>query len=275
VAPSRRLAQVRGQLSRFELRRRVRLLRRLSKRDLLLGRRVVRLNGALLEIPPERGWAYADGTYWEKDVLPYLKRAAATVEDAVFYDVGANCGHYTVALAPSVGTVFAFEPVEKTFAVLQRNVKRNNLSNVELLRLALGDETGKTTFYLYGSSGLSSSIKGPVSAESEEQVCIAKLDALFEAGRLPPPDVIKIDTEGGELFVLRGARTLLKKALPILLLEFHAVQAQIAGYDLGDIRRELGALAYTLFDLDGYPTPLAADEALKGRVLALPPGRNL
>jgi FkbM family methyltransferase len=269
---------------RLELRRRLRLFRHLSKRDLVRGRRVLRLEGAVLEVPAERVWAYSDGTYWEKDVLPWLQRAATAIERPVFYDIGANCGHYTVALAPAVRAVFAFEPIQATYAVLARNIARNRLTNVTPLRIALGDSNGETTFFVYSSSGRSSAIPEASAPERRERVQVATLDRLLEQGKLEPPDLIKIDTEGSELSVLRGAAGILSAFSPILMLEFHPEKAREAGYGFEDLGHELERYSYSVFtlsDLSGGRSPsrdldpTGSGPNQVGNVLALPPGRSL
>jgi FkbM family methyltransferase len=275
----RRLPQALG-----EIRLRIRIFWHASKRDLIRGRRVFRLDGAALEVPAERAWAYADGAYYEKNVLHWLRRAAAAIERPVFYDVGANCGQYAVALASAARSVYAFEPIGAIYAVLERNIARNGLANVTPLPLALGAERGRATFFLYSSSGLSGAIERDERPEGEEEVEVATVDGLLEAGELLPPDIVKIDTEGTELFVLQGARNTIREFAPILVLEFDPEKAQAAGYSLAELRAELAGCSYEVFGLsdpftgDARDTrlhPLEGDPEQIANLIAIPPGRVL
>jgi FkbM family methyltransferase len=244
------------------------------------------MNGSVLEIPAERAWAYADGAYYEKNVMHWLRVVATAIERPVFYDIGANCGQYAVFLASTADRVFAFEPIQSTYAVLERNIVRNGLANVTPLRLALGDAKGKAPFFLYSSSGLSSAIPPPpgVFAEAQEEVEVATLDELLDDGKVLPPDLMKIDVEGSELFVLRGARRTIGEFSPILVLEFDPEKARAAGYSLAEIQAELSRSSYLVFGLsdpfkgDAGDTRLhSLDEGLEqaGNLIALPPGRLL
>jgi FkbM family methyltransferase len=223
-----------------------------------------------LEIPRERWWAYADGTYWEKDVLPALEGALATLGDQViFWDVGANCGHYVVALAPRVRSVYAFEPIRSTFEVLERNIVRNDLSNVDPLRVALGESEGPAIFNLFESSGKSSAFAAS-GVQGQEEVVVRTVDGLVDDGVVLPPGLIKIDTEGGELSVLRGARRVLNDLSPIVVLEFHREESAIAGYSLGDLVRELSASSYSVSTLPDGNDPMKSGAYYSGALLATP-----
>jgi len=267
-----------------EIRRRLRIYRHASKRELIRGRRVFRLNGSSLEVPAERAWAYADGTYYEKNVLHWLRRAAAAIEAPVFYDVGANCGQYTVTLASAAKSVYAFEPIQATYAVLERNIARNGLTNVTPFRLALGDAGGRATFFLYSSSGLNSAVPRRERPTGKEEVEVVTVDELLDEKQVQPPDLVKIDTEGSELFVLQGARRMIRAFSPVVFLEFDPEKTCAAGYSFADIQDELSRYSYSIFGLSDPFTGDPQDTTLHrldgasehpGNLVAIPPGRVL
>lgn len=140
-----------------------------------------------------------------------------------FIDVGANVGLYTCSLARHVGPegqCFAFEPFPGNYSALQRNIKLNRLTNVHVQQIALSSEVGWVT--LYGPPGPSSETSGAIGSKlSEQYVEVAKvpcqaLDSLDVGSRV---DALKIDVEGNELSVLHGAKQLLARHRPALLIE--------------------------------------------------------
>ena len=264
--------------------REVQRLRNVSKRDLLRGRRAVWVEGSVMELPDERAWAFADGTYYEKNVEYWFRQALHVKFRPVVFDIGANCGYYTLIAAAHAAAVYAFEPATSTHEVLLRNVARNKLDNVKSVRIAVGAEPGELPLTLYSSSGNNSLAVGPetlndLDVQGFETVPVETLDRLLELGETRAPDVIKIDTEGGELGVLRGARRLLDSHRPLLIFEYSEEKARAAGYTLELIQAELEPHGYSLF---GLSDPMADDRAdidlhpltvrsIIGNLVAIPP----
>jgi FkbM family methyltransferase len=259
----------------------VRLFSRLSKRDLVHGRRAFKVNGSIMRLPADMASTFVDGTYYEKNVLHWFTVLLSRLPDCVVFDIGANYGYYTLTAAAKARAVFAFEPVSSTFSVLKENVERNELDNVTLLQLALGESNGEATITLYSSSGNNSVVSrrlDHLEVLGTEQVEVAPLDALMQDGRVLGPHLIKIDTEGGELSVLRGARQLLAEANPIVLLEHDPNIAAAAGYSLTDLLDEFLRHSYDVFrlrdaalyphDFSLYPAATGEDET--GTLVAFP-----
>jgi FkbM family methyltransferase len=131
-------------------------------------------------------------------------------------DVGANIGVYTrelSRLAGPTGKVKAFEPVPETFAALSKSVRRLGLSNVEVFNLAISDHHGKVSMSVpMREDGVPNLYRAEV-CEGNTVACVP-LDSMIE-----PVDFVKIDVEGHEFEVLRGAAELLRRHRPILLVE--------------------------------------------------------
>jgi FkbM family methyltransferase len=138
----------------------------------------------------------------------------------VFVDVGANVGLYT-CLARSAGkTVLAIEPLQSNLDYLYANLRANGFDDVEVFPVGLSDRPGLST--LYGMATGASLIRGWAGAPStlNRTVPLSTLDLLlgerFRDRRL----LIKVDVEGAELGVLRGAtRTLARVPSPVWLVE--------------------------------------------------------
>lgn len=150
-----------------------------------------------------------------KSILNTLKK------DYVFYDIGANSGWYT-ALASQVSdlaTIHSFEPLEeyidciKGTVSLNKATERNHIHN-----FALSDTNGKTKIRLAGSG--SSLEKDFLSIDrGQREIEIRTLDSFAKETNMLNPDFIKIDVEGHEFKVLKGAEEILEKSKPILFIE--------------------------------------------------------
>ncbi len=147
---------------------------------------------------------------------------AAIREGDCVWDVGANVGLYTKAFSEIVGArgnVFAFEPSPLNFAKLSASV--SSLQNVHRIPVALGSVKGALGFS-QGDDALGATSRIVESTRTAIKVDIATGDGLVEAGDADPPQVVKIDTEGYELDVIRGMRNLLASpTLRTFCIEIH------------------------------------------------------
>jgi len=174
---------------------------------------------------------------------------AALAEDAsVVFDVGANVGWYTVniarQIAPRGGRVYAFEPIPRTHATLEKNVALNKLNAaVSLSRLGLGDTPGETTFYVPAATGsVAASQRQLFENEANEKVTarIVRLDDVVAELGVKRLDLIKCDIEGGELLMLRGGGDTIRRFRPMLFLELLRKWSKAYGYHPDDV---IGLLA--------------------------------
>ena len=127
-------------------------------------------------------------------------------------DVGANIGVYTILAAEKVGKngkVIAIEPEPENYQQLLKNIRLNNFQNVIPVNIALSDHNGLEKLYISHWAGLHSLVsqKGKVSSI---EVSTKTVDKLLEELDLKKVDIIKIDTEGAEIPILKGAEKTLK-----------------------------------------------------------------
>jgi FkbM family methyltransferase len=169
--------------------------------------RVINGSDAIRLLPHYRGITEV----YEPDVWRHLMQCVRPGD--VVADVGAYVGLYTLALAQRVGPggkVIAFEPDPDSFDGLSRHVALNGLTgNVELCRAIVGCEDGVAAFAAGRGSESCMAAADGVYAE-RLMVRVVRLDSFLRDGRL---DVLKIDVEGYEELVLRGARLLLSDPL--------------------------------------------------------------
>jgi len=130
----------------------------------------------------------------------------------VIVDVGAHVGTFTLLASKIVGEkgkVIAIEPEPKNYKQLIENIKLNNFLNVNPLNIALGDYNGFGKLYISYSPQCHSLLFKEDKISSIE-VLLKTLDNLLEELNLKKIDVIKIDVEGAEILVLKGAEKTLK-----------------------------------------------------------------
>jgi len=174
----------------------------------------------------------------------------------VFFDVGANLGLFTLTAAQRVGPtgrVYAFEPSLREAQYLRRNLELNQLTNVTIVTQAVSDQCGTARFAIAADGGNNSLMKNDHPQQQIQQwqeVEVTTLDTFIATHTVPRVDVMKIDVEGGEVNVLRGAAHLLNGSQPpTILCEFCDVTAagfNSSGYALYDTFVSFG---YQLFAL--------------------------
>lgn len=134
----------------------------------------------------------------------------------IAFDIGANVGMYSLLLSATADTVVAFEPFARNIRYLVKTLAVNDVHNVLIVPCAVADRPGLRAFepgdncamgHLCGSGG-------------QVVACITCDDFSREFGLVP--DLIKIDVEGAEELVLRGAREMLSRHRPVILLSFHS-----------------------------------------------------
>jgi FkbM family methyltransferase len=139
-------------------------------------------------------------------------------KEDLFVDIGANVGSYTILACASVGARgYCIEPVSSTYQRLMDNIRLNNLSgNVECLNIGIGDKEGFARF----TSNRNCTNHVLNEGESENDEITVRMDTLDSVLKNKSPFVIKIDVEGYEKQVLKGAqRVLSNDSLQSLIIE--------------------------------------------------------
>jgi FkbM family methyltransferase len=185
------------------------------------------------------------GTY---EVARLCALANAVTNGNVVYDIGANVGIYTLVASLRVGPrgkVYAFEPLERNLIYLRRHLTLNNVQNCVILETAVCNEVGTRPF----SSAAWDSSMGRLSPDGEISIPSTTLDScIYGEKGLHRPDIIKIDVEGAEFEVLRGASRALTEFHPTIFLEIHGAQLH------ADCRAFLLAKGYCVEEGDGNLT---------------------
>ncbi len=226
---------------------RYQFFQRIQHTDLVLKRKI-RHSGIVL--PLNLGewiqyWMFMEGAY-EKRLVDFLK---PHVTGKVFFDVGANVGSYTLALSKAAARVYSFEASSSNAAVLGNFVKISKLNTIEVVNKAVSNHSGKT-ISLYSSPDTGgNNTQFYDFGKGCETVSTITLDQFAADNNIDHVDVIKIDIEGSELAAFQGAHDLLSRNHPVLLIEFHAVVAKQAGWELAELYNLLKSYGYNAYEL--------------------------
>lgn len=190
----------------------------LFERKVLIGNRKLQWLYESLHRFSLRGMNYDQaGTITESGelyVIGHLAKKLNKNNSFVFFDVGANRGDYSKALINKFrgSKVYSFEPLPSTFGMLKKETQ--SFENIYCINKALGAQEGRRKIYSDGAgSGLSSFFPLESQAENKshmEEVCITTLDSFCSANEIRQIDFLKIDVEGFEFEVLKGAETMIK-----------------------------------------------------------------
>jgi FkbM family methyltransferase len=186
---------------------------------------------------------FAFREYYEPE-LGYLEKILS--RGKVFVDVGANFGVYTLVASKLVGPtgkVIAFEPAAQSFAILWQNIELNHASNVRAFQVAVAQSKSRSWLF-HGWDPVGNSLgKDPLRSNEGEEVQTEALDQLLEDNDIGRVDAIKIDVEGAEELVLRGAIRCLTTHRPIVIFEFNpgcAAWLQLSPCGARDLLDDLG-----------------------------------
>ena len=152
-------------------------------------------------------------------------------EKQILWDIGSNVGAYSLVAATMGYKVLSFEPAYQNYFKLHENISLNKLDEqIEAFCISFGDKLQTGNFNIFETSFGTS--KGNYNADnyyqlnlekiSQKKTLVFSIDSFIKIFNLPEPSLIKIDVDGGEFEVLKGAATLLEhgKNLKSLLVEF-------------------------------------------------------
>jgi FkbM family methyltransferase len=213
--------------------------------------------------------------YWLGTYEPDLQEAAHRLiqPGMVVYDIGANIGYISLMaarLAKENGHVYSFEALPGNVDRLKANIDLNNLGGqITAIHAAVTDHTGEAVFLAHESGAMGKALG---SAGREEHYAaelrvpaLAMDDVVFEQGN-PPPQLIKMDIEGGEGMALRGMEKILGKIRPIFMIELHGQKAA------QQVWESLTCAGYRIHRMQGSMPEVTALEDLdwKAYIIAIP-----
>lgn len=192
--------------------------------------------------------------YWRgaHDWAPIFVLEKYLKKGDTFIDVGANQGEYSLWAARKVGTngkVISFEPMPQLFGQLTENIRLNEPFQQTILpvKLGLSDEKGEVPLYASEDSNEGTNTIYTTDKFSIElgKIQLDTLDEQVKKLKIGQVDFLKIDVEGAELQVLKGAINTLKDHRPLLLLEINKDACIAGGYLPEDILELLKPYNYS------------------------------
>ena len=201
---------------------------------------------------------------------PYEPAGTALFEEVVdpgmtVVDVGANLGVYTVLGARATGPtgrVVSFEPDPATCALLGDTVALNGFGNVDVVAKAVAADEGRATFYRFeGHSGIGSLCKPNARGGTETiDVETTTLDGELDRLGVEHVDVVKLDVQGAEIEVLRGAASVLARDHPRLFVEFWPHAFENMGVDPWELPTLIRDAGYSIRTVDAPEREIADAE---------------
>ena len=211
---------------------------------------VVRRGRTLWDLPSLENDA-ASSVFYDLAYDPETVHAIDAVlrEGDYAVDIGANIGIFATYMARRVGPagkVFAFEPSPIHFPSLARNAILQSLHNLHVFNLAVADAEGERLHYTTASSG---SLISDFQEDGHECIAVNRvksmpLDRVISEANAARVRLVKVDVDGNEREVLRGARTFLAHGHPFLLLEVADGIQRLSGSSARALLEDVAELGY-------------------------------
>jgi FkbM family methyltransferase len=193
------------------------------------------------------------GKIYEPETSHLLVRFLSKEEKPCFIDIGANIGLLSLYVLRHVPDtkIYAFEPGPHQSSLFAKTIARNNLhKKIELNTIAVSNEKKEVDFFVHDTqhvSGDGFKDTGRAGGTKTIKVSTMPLDSWWAENNYPKVTLLKIDTEGAELLILKGAITLIKKIKPVIILEISELNLTSYPYNSGDVLNILEELEYTIY----------------------------
>ena len=209
--------------------------------------------------------------YYEKEtndlLFQYIKTGHVVVE------AGANNGTETLLISRIIGEkgkVFAFEPIQHIYDTLILNLKLNHCNNVIAEALALGESNESVFFNVLSQDYCNQGMSGKYdekSADEKVEVKQVTLDAWISQTPISRLDFIKMDIQGAEINLLRGAQKTIKKFRPVIFTE-----ATSDFLSIHSLYEEISKYEYDVFNIqtNGILSLMLKETIVEGNWLAKP-----
>lgn len=207
---------------------------------------LIRVGGILATVRPKTFDLVAILGLHEPNTLSWFNPS----EGDTVIDIGAHIGLYTLIAAQRARLVVSMEPEPSNFSLLQRNILLNRFGNVIALKLAASDEVASRSLFsrVGENTGTYSLQKDWASWEHRQQVSspvsveCTTLDHVVSANGIASVDWLKVDVEGNEIQVLRGAKETLRMTSNLII--------EVASENARECMALLGEAGFRLVDTD-------------------------
>lgn len=181
---------------------------------------------------------FFNGTEYDNwDIMKFIDKILMPSDR--FIDIGANVGIMTLLAASKVGvngTIISIEPLSENVAKLKENITLNNIKNIDILQIGLSDVAGEFYFTKEDVGSHMTDIED----SNTEVIKVLQLDTVLQ-NQTEAYNVTKIDVEGMELLVLKGAEESIRKnIMPLIIIEVNGLHERygISRNDISDFLTE-------------------------------------
>ena len=186
---------------------------------------------------------------WEPHIVNFLKHNLN--KTSTFVDVGSNFGWHSIISSKFANKVYSFEPQKVIYEIQKNTIKDNNIENIILFNNGIGNMNQKNSMRSinYDYQGVNT---GDLSIGfGGEEIEVITLDSL----ELDRVDIIKVDVQGYEKFVIEGSLQTILKHKPTFIIELENFQLRNFNYDSSEIFSKMKELNYYPFFLEYlYPS---------------------
>jgi FkbM family methyltransferase len=190
--------------------------------------------------------------------LPVVRELTGTLtQNSVLYDVGAHVGIISLIAAAKVshGHVYAFEPSPANFRYLNHHIRINEYVNrINAERVLVGEQhSDDVPFVCRPGQFTANSLAYAIDGGQATPTPMVTIDGIVKRDNVRPPTHIKIDVEGYEAAVLKGATFTLRKFRPIVICAVHPEPLRLLGETPAGLVEHVVAQGYQAFTLKGEP----------------------
>lgn len=189
---------------------------------------------------------------FEKDTLSFF--ASILKPGNVVLDIGANIGIYTLLASIKVGStgkVYAFEPAKWANYRLRKNIELNYRTNIEVINKAVSDHSGYCDFHICEDDAYNSLGNNPMRVVKDiKTIEVISIDEFVSQKGLSHVEIVKIDTEGADYLVLKGAKKLLSSPNPpVVFCEYNRDIKNGFNHNLNEFEEYIKSFNYQLYEI--------------------------
>ncbi len=206
------------------------------------------------------GVTWSNGHVWDKPLIQKFYSLLPADDFFVVIDLGAQTGCFSLLAKYFPNSAWhSFEPIQEAATTLKENLVLNDIHNVSVYQTAVANFSGKVTLSMppmndLGLATIGSNITRFVPTMVREVPCI-DLDTFITEHKIERVHFMKIDTEGSELSILRGARKMIMRDHPIIVMEYNETNMRQCGVLKQDIDNFLTEMGYEW-------KPISSDDVL-------------
>lgn len=194
--------------------------------------------------------------HYEQDFVDVLVRYLGDNSAVSFVDIGANIGMISLSLLEKLKDlkIYAFEPGPHQADLFERTIQMNNLSKkIELSRIALKDQKGFDFFHVHKTMDVSGD--GFIDTERAGKTRKIKVetdtfDNWWKSRNKPDIKYVKMDTEGSEYWILKGAQEFITQCKPILFIEINDKNIRNYPFKIDDLINYIESFGYEIKTLE-------------------------